>query len=500
MKRKQMVRFIALLLVILLAGGAVVSALVSALAEETAPARDSHQIEMEYIEEKQALHISQRLFYHNPSDTDALNSVVFYATANMFRRESALIYENDVLQSVFPSGYAPAGIDLQSVKVDGQIAEWGYRGENEMQLRVACALAPGESAVFDFDYYLLLSECRAFTGVYETDVRLSAFLITPGIYSDTYHEYFLNAPLQHTTWMYAQPADYSVTLALPDSYLPAATGEETLLSTEDHISTWRFDAQNVRDFALSFGRRYRESTQTTTSGVRVRILSNHRGSASNALEYATEIIDLYSRWLGDFPVDQIDLVQSDYPVDALNFPGIVWLPEDLFEDSAAMRRALRFCLAQQYLGWKAFADPVGDAWLSDVPCSYLSLLAVEELEGYDAFLTALNDQVLDALKITFPGGLYITADASLFTADEYALVVRDRGTVVMHELRVAMGREALIESLRAFYEIGLNNDVLGEYDLVRALDDTTGGDWENFLTDWLFNVNEYVDQQLEFYE
>ena len=40
MKNRNIVRFLALLLVILLAGGAVVSALISALAEEAVPARD----------------------------------------------------------------------------------------------------------------------------------------------------------------------------------------------------------------------------------------------------------------------------------------------------------------------------------------------------------------------------------------------------------------------------------------------------------------------------
>ena len=78
--------------------------------------------------------------------------------------------------------------------------------------------------------------------------------------------------------------------------------------------------------------------------------------------------------------------------------------------------------------------------------------------------------------------------------------MRDRGAVVMHEMRVAMGRENLIAALRTFYEKGLRQNVLGEYDLVDAMNEVTGGDWEEFLTDWLFNVGDYVDQQLEYYE
>ena len=88
MKNKQVIRFIALLLVILIAGSAIVSAVVGVLAEEAAPVRDTYDVAMEYMEDEQALHITQRLFYHNPS-SGPLDSVIFHASANMFRRESA---------------------------------------------------------------------------------------------------------------------------------------------------------------------------------------------------------------------------------------------------------------------------------------------------------------------------------------------------------------------------------------------------------------------------
>lgn len=494
-RRERLTRILAIALVAVLIGGIVLSTLVSAFAEEI-PARNSYELNIEYMEDEQALHISQRLVYHNDTGS-SLDRVVFHAAGNMFRRESALMYENDVIESVFPEGYAPAGIDLQSVTVDGADADWGYQSD-EMFLRVACNLSPGESCVFEFDYFLLLSRNRAMIGEYETDVRLSGFYFSPALCFDG--EFYPYTPLQFTRWLSTNAADYAVTLTIPDQYLPAATGSEILVTTENHASVWQFEAENVREFALSFGRRWRETSVQTASGVTLRALSNDRSGAAHALDYAAKIIGLYESWLGDFPLPQIDIVQSDYPVDALNFPGSIWLPSGMLADEKQLEEALRFCLAQQYIGFAAYAEPVADAWLSDVPCAYLSLLAVEELKGYDAFLTALNDQVLAALNLTVPGGLYITAAANLFTAEEYDIVVRDRGTVVMHEMRVAMGQEAFIAGLRRFYEIGLQADLLGEYDFVAAFDSVTGGSWEDFITEWLFNVDDYVSHGIDFYE
>ena len=82
-------------------------------------------------------------------------------------------------------------------------------------------------------------------------------------------------------------------------------------------------------------------------------------------------------------------------------------------------------------------------------------------------------------------------DAAILTAAEYESLVLGRGALVLHEMRTAMGEETFLTALRLFYERGLETDVVGEYDLVSALDDASGGDWEAFLTDWLFNVADY---------
>lgn len=498
-KRRLAVRMIAILLAVLLAGSALVSVVLSAHVHAEEAVRDQYELNVEYMEDEQALRITQRLIYHNRTGR-ALDRVVFTAAANVFRRESALNYENGDLEAVFPQGFAPAGIELESVSVNGNDADWGWQGVNENALRVSCALEPGDECAFEMRYYLLLGSNGAFLGQGDMDVRLSAFYFVPGVYLPDYEEFLISSPLSYAQWLRSDAADYMVTLAIPDTYLPAGTGSQRLIQTSAHTSVWQFTAENAREFAVSFGRRYREYTAETASGVRVRVLGNDRSASRAALKCAVETIETYEKLLGAFPLSEIEITESDNPLDAIALPGLIWLPSNQMENTNAIEGMLRFGIAKQYIGFAAYPMPVDDAWLSDSLCSYLALLAIEETRGYDAFLTALNDQVLDALRITVPGGLYVTAAADLFEAETYRLIVRDRGAVVLHEMRAAMGREELIASLRTFYEMGRTQDVLGEYDLVDAMNAATGGDWEAFLTDWLFNVDDYVEQQLEYYE
>ena len=54
--------------------------------------------------------------------------------------------------------------------------------------------------------------------------------------------------------------------------------------------------------------------------------------------------------------------------------------------------------------------------------------------------------------------------------------------------------------MREFYQMGLKHQTLTELDFAEAFHRATGGDWEDFLTEWLFNVDDYIEQQVDWYE
>ena len=148
----------------------------------------------------------------------------------------------------------------------------------------------------------------------------------------------------------------------------------------------------------------------------------------------------------------------------------------------------------------AYVEPSADAWLTDALSEYVACLLLEDAKGSDAFLSAVNRDWVSALQQTVPGGLRVTSDAALFDGYSYDIVVMKRGAVVLHELRLAMGLEGLLSGLAAFYRAGLEGGTLTEMDFVRALDSATGGSWEDFLTDWVFNVDKYTEQTMFWYE
>ena len=481
-RKKQLARILALLLAVLLVLGTIASIVFGhAHGEETAT-RDEIALELEFFEEEQALQIRQRLRYTNRTGKH-LDRVEFSVYANMFRRVTALMYEADVWQDVFPAGNAPGGVEFSRILVDGRSADWGMMGEEELFLRVACDLAEGQTCEFTFEYTLLLTQNAASLGVGAMGWRLRGFYIQPLKYE--YGEFVAPEPLQHANYVYADRADYALTVTLPERYLLAGPGEITSVDNGDGTRTWTLAADNIRELCLSVGMRWREYSAETASGTRLRLLANTR-DAQKTLDMALETLEVYENWFGPLDGD-VTIAQSDYALGTLSLPGILWANEAALSDAMALRGAL----ARQFFGYGAYPMPTEDAWLADSVSAYAACLALKEAEGESAFLEYLNGEILPEAQYTLPGGVEVTSSAAILTAAEYESLILGRGALVLHETCAAMGEETFLAALRLFYQRGLAMDVVGEYDFVDALDDASGGDWEAFLTDWLFNVADY---------
>ena len=481
-RKKQLARILALLLAVLLVLGTIASIVFGHAHGEGTAVQDEIALELEFFEEEQALQIRQRLRYTNRTGKH-LDRVEFSVYANMFRRVTALMYEADVWQDVFPAGNAPGGVEFSRILADGRSADWGMMGEEELFLRVACDLADGQTCEFTFEYTLLLTQNAASLGVGAMGWRLRGFYIQPLKYE--YGEFVAPAPLQHANYVYADRADYALTVILPERYLLAGPGEITSVDNGDGTRTWTLAADNIRELCLSVGMRWREYSAETASGTRLRLLANAR-EAQKTLDTALQALEAYENWFGPLDGD-VTIAQSDYALGTLSLPGILWANEAALSDAMALRGAL----ARQFFGYGAYPMPTEDAWLADSVSAYAACLALKEAEGESAFLEYLNGEILPEAQYTLPGGVEVTSSAAILTGAEYESLILGRGALVLHETCAAMGEETFLAALRLFYQRGLAMDVVGEYDFVDALDDASGGDWEAFLTDWLFNVADY---------
>lgn len=146
------------------------------------------------------------------------------------------------------------------------------------------------------------------------------------------------------------------------------------------------------------------------------------------------------------------------------------------------------------------SDASLEPWLSESMANYLTLLYYEETYGHDRFLEELNEQVLDSLRVTVPGNLTVDSAAERFNSQsEYDMIILGRGAAVFHELKGAMGDEAFWAALKRYFQDNAGG-IVSIADFAAALNEGAEHTWDDFLMNQLYNIGDYVNQRIEWYE
>lgn len=481
-------RIIALAIVLLLLLSIVVAGLFPLIA-------NAEQIDFELHVAGMAVQVSERIHYVN--DTGGfLDQVLLNAFANAYRRSGTVPVEPDDFEDAYPSAFTAGGVEFYQVLVDGAEADFGLSGGGEGNLRVACSLEPGEAADITLIYDVALPSGRTALGANEDELRLLSFNPSVAVYDEAQAMFLQYPPSPHRQMDFSEVADYSASITVPPGFSLIAPGD----TQKTGENAYTVEASGVRALPLIIKRGGSMRTVAGAAGTAIDVSAPDMFSARRAATYADRALAFFSGKLGAYPLASLKVTSADV-LTAQSYMGMIVLPDHLFKyaERAALEREIAFHVARQYFGLLCANDPQLEPWLDDSLCSYAELLYIEHIYGRKAFLSALNDRVLDALKITLPGYVYVDSATTYFSsALEYRQVIMERGAAVMHEVRGLLGDEAFFEALR-LYVASTRGKTASIGDMFSALSEASGRDVSYFLMEMLRTIGDYVNQNLESY-
>lgn len=465
------------------------------ISEETS-SNLSYRFEISVRTDAQALIVHEEVRFVN-SSSDTLDRLIFSVPANCFRRESTLPYDNALLESAFPAGYAPGGIEFSSVIINGTDAEWAVQGENECYLRVKAEIAPGECASVQFDFTVLLSDNCAFLGAGDRDWRVSQFY--PALCAYENGQFETLSLSRAGEWRYASAASFSAVIETPADFEVACGGRMVKSVSENGVCRYTAEIENARDFSFALSRRFHCAEEKTASGTAVRIYGQRRNKLNTALEAAVRALERFEEWFGVYPYECFSIIESQ-TARPIHATALSFLEDGAFQDAQTLANRVYFCVARQYFQEIVHANPALEPWLFEGLSQYGALILVDEFAGANAFSRAVDEALRPALQVTVPGGLSVdSASARFATQREYEIITRERGAAVLYELSRAMGKESLLDGLSVYVRENRFKTVTA-VDFADALAKATGRDWEDALVSWLYTIDEYTNAYMEFYE
>ncbi len=465
-------------------------------AEGGAQAASRYRLALEVLPDEQAVHVSQTLDYTNQTGVD-LDRMMFNLYANSLRRQETVPVEETDWIDAFPAGYAAGGVDFVHVRVNGEEAGWAVQGDGELFLRVDCDLMAGESVRFEFEYYLLLPLYNGAMGVGDLTWRLVNFYPVAARYDVEAQDFDLNAYTAMNEPLSADPADYTVTLTLPETWALAAPGTIEAQQTGESVA-YTVEAEDIREMALVFSRKMTRRSMVLESGTQLHVLANTPSAAQAMLETAQGALEFFSGWLGEYPYETLTIIESDYLYEGLSHPGLIQVSHALTGADRTDEVVLQ--VARQYLGGVVGVNRNEEPFLSDALPNYVALMYWEAQGGEAEYLKRLNAQVLAALNVTIPGGVSVESQSDRFTSRmEYEMVIIDRGVAVLHEMRRGLGNEALMDGI-ALYVQDNWLDHAGFDEFAAALSAVSGRECADYLRTLMKDIEDYVGLGLEWYE
>lgn len=296
--------------------------------------------------------------YHNRSP-DPLDRLVLHLDQNVFapgaRRNR---------RAPITGGMEVTDLRLDGAPVDARHPGGGYQQAlTLLELRPAAPVPAGATVEIEVAWSFTVPPAPTFrTGNLDGEVfAVAQWYPRMAVYDDVYG--WDLTPYLGDGEFYLEYGDFDVALTLPSGWLVGATGvlanpDEVLppavrdrlavaramvdstvrvvaadergagratLGAEGTPVTWRFRADDVRDFAFATSDRYVWDVRTTAAGVEAQALYRPQfGAWSEAARYAAFTIDTLSEWIRPYPWPQVTITEG--PVGGMEYPMLVFNP------------------------------------------------------------------------------------------------------------------------------------------------------------------------------
>ncbi|HZG82718.1 MAG TPA: M1 family metallopeptidase [Brevibacillus sp.] len=293
---------------------------------------------------------------------------------------------------------------------------------------------------------------------------------------------------------YSQIANYHLRVMLEEKYQLATSGVESVAvvtqSRPQRVTTYEIDAWNVRDLAMVV---MDESYRKTSGQVGDTVVhtwsqeGDDAGMVERLHEVAQESLRYFSEQFGTYPYKEYDVVKTGGFFGGMEYPGIVFVQEDLFERYDPSGEAVvAHETAHQWFYALVGNDEVREAWLDESLSDYATMAYLTAAKRPSASFYIQMRKAGSQESRSYAGrGLTVWQSVEQFPDwNSYVNLVYGRGSTMLWELREAWGEERIHTLLRQYVKEHQYGLATGER-FVSMLSQEAGTDASPFIDYWL---------------
>jgi aminopeptidase N len=243
-----------------------------------------------------------------------------------------------------------------------------------------------------------------------------------------------------------------------------ASGDEQLIRSESGRDRWQIISGPVREFTMIVDDDL-STISREVAGVTVHMHTDGAEPAGEiaeiALEVASESLQYYAESFGAYPFAELDIIDTELAgALGVSWSGLIFINGPDYLRSARVAadpNGLRFTLAHevghQWWGASVGVDSNDHTFLLEGLTNYLTVLAMERIDGYEAAAAYFSAQCvapyLNALR-QYGDGVADFPISAERDGPPLGALVYGKAAIGFHAIRLAIGDDQFLEAVAAW--------------------------------------------------
>lgn len=426
-------------------------------------------------------------FIYVNEEARPMGSLLFMIYPNSFLREDFGAFTPSDMKQAYPNGFSQGSMDIIGVTSQGKPLEYTIKGSqnHELWIELPSEVTVGDRAELKIAYEVTVPNCYGRFGYGDSTWSLVNCHPILAVYEEGYQSYPYYAMGDP---FYSEVADYKATIAVPEDYEVAVTGHVDKVKTRDGQKLYTVDAPNRRDFGFVASDAFKVAEKKIGD---VTIRSYYFSSdliGEQALEVGADSIDVFSRVYGEYPYRDFNVVQTNFYIGGMEYPGMVLIDDSMYNvmNAGIMEMIIAHETAHQWWYAQVGNDQVSDPWLDEGLTDFSTALYFEEnykksgeamaqrlvRDNYEYMEKVVTQTTKGVQRIDAPTTEY--SDSYL-----YSLIAYGKGAQLFAALREELGDEAFFKALQN-YLATYRYQLVDRDDLEKAFEEASGRE----LTPW----------------
>ncbi|MDD3397144.1 MAG: M1 family metallopeptidase [Clostridia bacterium] len=452
----------------------------------------NYRLELTFDDVNYVLNGSMSVNYYNKTETP-LSSIYFNLYPSAFRDASGQeVIGLSNYDKCYYNGISYGGIDITKVYNNSSLNlnfEICGTDENILIVYLQKPVEPETYTNFNMDFSVIIPNINHRFGYGENTVNLGNFFPIACVFENgewAEMEYY-----SYGDPFYSEVANFEIELTYPKDFIVATTGKEIANAVAGLNKISVFKAKAVRDFAIVLSEKF-QVISTKVNNTEVFYYFYNDEHASESLETSKLAIETYSELFGNYPYDEVKVIQSNFVHGGMEYPSLVLISDEI-SNYETYTYVIVHELAHQWWYGVVGNNQTKYAWLDEGLTEFSCALFYEQNPQYDLTYEKLvqkansSFQVFKAIYGSVLGEIDTSINRSLnefSTEPEYYHLTYVRGFLLMSSVNDLIGSKKITQCLKEYY-IKYAFKIATPENLIGIFEKVTMKELEEFFNSWL---------------